>query len=146
MRIRAVEEQDRGEWLRLRCALWPVGESTHEAEIDRFYSGTLVEPEAVLVADDGGRLQGFAELSIRAYAEGCGTDRVAYLEGWYVEPTARNGGVGRALVSAAEEWARRQDCTEFASDAELDNEGSARAHVACGFEEVGRLRCFRKAL
>ena len=115
-------------------------------DIDRFYSGTLLEPEGVLVADDGDQLHGFAELSIRAYAEGCSTDRVAYLEGWYVEPAARNRGIGRALVSAADEWARRQDCTEFASDAELENEGSARAHVACGFEEVGRLRCFRKAL
>ena len=94
----------------------------------------------------GGEAVGFAELSIRPYAEGCRTDRVAFLEGWYVVPAARRRGVGRELVAAAEEWARSQGCTEFASDAELDNETSAAAHRALGFAEVARLRCFRKEL
>ena len=74
------------------------------------------------------------------------TDRVAYLEGWYVVPESRRQGVGRALVSAAEEWARAQGCAEFASDALLDNDVSAVAHRAIGFEETVQIRCFRKVL
>jgi aminoglycoside 6'-N-acetyltransferase I len=89
---------------------------------------------------------GFAELSIRAYAEGCRTDRVTYLEGWYVAPDVRNRGVGGALIAAAEAWARSQGCVELASDVELTNEASAAAHRALGFVEVGRVRCFRKDL
>lgn len=102
---------------------------------------------AVLVAESAGAaLVGFAEVSIRAYAEGCETDRVGYLEGWFVAPEARRHGTGRALVAAAEQWARSQGCAEFASDAEADNEESALAHRALGFDEVGLVRCFRKHL
>ena len=111
------------------------------------FAGELTMPLEVLIAFDGDdRAVGFAELSIRSYAEDCQTDRVAYLEGWYVDPEARQRGVGRALVDAAEAWARAQGCTEFGSDALLDNDVSAAAHLALGFEETVQLRCFRKSL
>jgi aminoglycoside 6'-N-acetyltransferase I len=109
----------------------------------------LTDPErrgAVLVAEGPSSLLGFAEVSVRAYAEGCRTDRVGYLEGWFVEPDARQRGLGRQLVAAAEAWARSQGCVEFASDAEEANEPSAAAHRAVGFAEVGLIRCFRKDL
>ena len=98
------------------------------------------------MAEEEGKLLGFAELSIRPYAEGCLSDRVPFLEGWYVVPEARRRGIGRALVAAAEDWARAQGCTEFASNALVDNELSAAAHHALGFEEVEIVRCFRKSL
>jgi aminoglycoside 6'-N-acetyltransferase I len=85
-------------------------------------------------------------LSIRNYAEDCVTDRVAYLEGWYVAPEWRRHGVGKSLVEAAEAWARSQGCTEFGSDALLDNDTSAAAHLALGFEETVQIRCFKKQL
>ena len=134
--------------MRLRCALWPEGsEREHAADIGEFFAGRAVEPLAVLLAEDReGKAIGFAELSIRAYAEGCSTDRVAFLEGWFVVPESRGRGVGRALMAAAEEWGRAQGCTEFGSDAEEDNHGSAAAHLALGFTEVGLIRCFRKDL
>ena len=148
MMVRAVTPRDAPAWLRLRRALWPHhAETAHAAEIREFLEGCAPEPLAVLVVADGaGQLIGFAELSIRAYAEGCHTDRVAYLEGWYVVPDARDRGVGRALIAAAEAWGRSQGCVEFASDAELTNDASAAAHQAVGFIEVGRVRCFRKDL
>ena len=148
MIVRAVAPRDAPAWLRLRRALWPYQtESDHAAEITEFLEGGAREPLAVLVAAEGaGRLLGFAELSIRTYAEGCTTDRVAYLEGWYVVPDARTRGIGRALVAAAEAWGRSQGCVEFASDVELSNEASAAAHKALGFTEVARVRCFRKNL
>ena len=132
----------------MRVALWPEGHAAeHAAEIEQFFAGRLVEPLAVLLAvDQSDAPLGFAELSIRRYAEDCLTDHVAYLEGWYVEPAARRRGVGRALVAAAEAWGRAQGCTEFASDALLDNEVSARAHRALGFQETVQIRCFRKVL
>jgi aminoglycoside 6'-N-acetyltransferase I len=71
---------------------------------------------------------------------------VAFLEGWYVVPDARRRGVGRALIEAAEQWALDQGCTEFGSDALIDNRVSAAAHEALGFEEVVQIRCFRKDL
>ena len=106
--------------------------------------------ETVLVAvdgtDDTNTIVGFAELSLRPYAEGCATTPVAFLEGWFVVPRVRGRGAGRALVSAAEAWARTRGCREMASDTTLDNTSSAAAHAALGFEEVEQIRCFRKTL
>ena len=146
--VRPAQPRDAAAWLQLRRALWPEGsEAEHRADIDRFFAGDGREPLAVLLAEDGaGCPVGLAELSIRAYAEGCGSNRVAYLEGWFVVPKARRSGVGRALIVAAEEWGRSQGCSEFASDAQPDNEVSAAAHRALGFIEVGLVRCFRKDL
>jgi aminoglycoside 6'-N-acetyltransferase I len=146
--IRPVTVADSKDWLHMRCALWPEGsEAEHRDEIERFFAGQLRNPlQTLLALDDAGHRVGFVELSLRSYAEDCVTDRVAYLEGWYVVPEARRRGVGRALVHAAEAWAREQECAEFASDALLDNDASAAAHRALGFEETVQLRCFRKVV
>ena len=131
----------------MRDALWPGAPDAHADEIAQFFAGKLWMPLAVLIAEhEDGTLLGFAELSIRTYAEDCVTDRVAYLEGWYVRPEARRQGVGRALIDAAEQWARAQGCTEFGSDALIDNEISAAAHRALGFTETVQIRGFRKQL
>ena len=136
--IRPVKTSDAASWLSLRCALWPDGsESEHRHDIEQFIAGQAREPQAVLLAlDTSENVVGFAELSIRPYAEGCHTNRVAYLEGWYILPRARGQGIGRALVEAAAAWGRTQGCAEFASDAEPNNEISTLAHRALGFEDV----------
>ena len=145
--IRAATLADSAAWLRLRCALWPEGSAkVHAAEIAAYFAGEARLPLTVLLAFEGDAAMGFAELSIRSVVDGCETDRVAYLEGWYVDPAARRRGVGRALVAAAEDWGRAQGCTEFGSDTQIDNTVSAAAHVALGFAEVERLRCFKKTL
>ena len=145
--VRQVRIDDAPAWVAMREVLWPDESGSHALEVEQFFAGTLSMPLAVLIAeDDSGTPVGFAELSIRNYAEDCVTDRVAYLEGWYVVPEARRRGFGRALVAAAEDWARAQGCTEFASDALLDNDSSAAAHRALGFVETVQIRCFRKEL
>jgi aminoglycoside 6'-N-acetyltransferase I len=37
-------------------------------------------------------------------------------------------------------------CSDFASDTELHNEEGLQFHLACGFEEAGRIICFMKRL
>jgi aminoglycoside 6'-N-acetyltransferase I len=132
----------------MRLALWPEGSrAEHEREIEEFFAGESREPLAVLIATDrNGRPLGMAELSIRNIAEGCGSGRIAYLEGWFVVPEARRQGVGRALMRAVEDWGRAQGCVELASDTTSDNVASMDAHRALGFEDVGMIRCFRKDL
>ncbi|MGE0394905.1 MAG: GNAT family N-acetyltransferase [Vicinamibacterales bacterium] len=147
MVIRPVTRADRDSWSDLRQALWPLQTTEHDETVDRYLAGAAQEPLEVLLAIDAQeRAVGFIELSIRAYAEGCATDRVAFVEGWYVVPTARRRGVGTALVRAAEEWARGRGCTELGSDTEVDNAASAAAHAAAGFRETGVVRCFLKCV
>ena len=147
IRVRPIAARDSAVWLEMRRALWPDGAASHTEEIARFFNGEVKIPMAVLVAEaPGRRVVGFVELNIRPYAEGCSTDKVGFLEGWFVVPDARRQGVGRALVAAAEDWARAQGCAEFASDTLADNTPSAAAHHALGFEEVEVIRCFRKDL
>jgi aminoglycoside 6'-N-acetyltransferase I len=146
--IRLVTAADTGEWRRMRHELWPEGSlAQHQQDIDRYFAGDRREPAEVLLAFTAGTAAvGFAELSIRNIVDGCSTDRVAYLEGWYVDPNSRRNGIGRALIQAAGEWATRQGCTEFGSDADVDNDVSHAAHLRLGFEETGRVRTFRKRL
>jgi aminoglycoside 6'-N-acetyltransferase I len=151
--IRHAEPTDAEPWLRLRAALWPDQDPPSlAADVRRFFGtpergpGTMPEAVLVAVADQDRSLLGFAEVSRRAYAEGCETSPVGFLEGWYVVPEHRRRGIGGALVAAAEEWARSLGCREFASDALADNRLSAAAHQALGFEEVEVIRCFRKSL
>jgi len=147
IQVRSAGVDDEPAWLAMREALWPDEDHSHAREVHDYFAGLLKMPLEVLLAiDDGGVAVGFAELSIRPYAEDCETDRVAYLEGWYVVPGARRQGIGRALIEAAEQWALEQKCTEFGSDALLDDEVSAAVHRALGFEETVQIRCFKKDL
>ena len=146
MEIRRVAKSDASEWARLRRLLWP--EDDHTTEVGRFFDqGGLPTVALVLLAiDDDGRTVGFAEGSIRPFAEGCYSGRVAFLEGWFVEARARRRGIGRALLAGVEDWGRVQGCTELGSDTQLHNDLSEAAHKALGFEEVERLIAFRKPL
>lgn len=148
VRVGSAGPDDADGWLRLRAELWPA-ESPADlaAEVRDWLAREQREEREVLLArGPEGVLLGFAELSVRPFAEGCRSDRVGYLEGWYVVPAERDRGVGRALVEAACDWARDQGCAEFASDTELDNRDSQAAHGALGFAEVGRLVLFRRDL
>ena len=129
----------------MRHALWPEdSEAEHEHGMGEWEArgDTVV---FVAVRPDGS-VCGFVEAGSRPYADGCETTPVGYVEGLYVDPDVRRQGYGRALLATAEEWARGQGYREMASDALIDNETSHLAHLASGYEEVGRVVQFRKSL
>ena len=141
--IRPLATEDREAWARLRHALWPSEpEAALREELADMIEGGLVG----FGAFDGAELLGFAELSERAYGDGCLTAPVAWLEGIYVQPAARRRGIGRRLLAAGEDWARTRGLSEIGSDAELDNLTSRLSHAFWGFEETERVVRFRKAL
>jgi aminoglycoside 6'-N-acetyltransferase I len=84
--------------------------------------------------------------TVGSRAEGCDSTPVGYIEGWYVDEDMRRCGVGRALVEAAEAWARSRGCRQMASDAVLGNEVSLQAHGALGYEALGPVVPFKKDL
>jgi aminoglycoside 6'-N-acetyltransferase I len=144
--IRPLCESDRLEWLRLRSALWPEDKAADlESEMDEI--AARPGQAAVFVAQrSSGGLCGMMEVSIRDRAEGCRTQHVGYIEGWYVDPDVRRQGVGGRLVAAAEDWARAQGCQEMGSDTNSDYPLSPLAHQALGYQEVKRCIHFRKDL
>lgn len=144
--IRPLREKDISEWFRLRKLLWDeVADDEHKTEMFDIYEHT--DTQLVLIAESAaGRLVGFLEASIRPFVEDCHTDHVGYLEGWFVEPDFRRYGIGRRLVRSAESWARSKGCTEMASDSEIGNDLSLKAHLNLGYEETSRLVHLRKDL
>ena len=144
--IRPLAESDLSEWLRLRTLLWDQSsEEDHMAEMVDIIENQEYQFVAVAGLGDG-QLTGFLEASIRTHVEDCETDNVGYLEGWFVEETYRQSGIGKELVRSAEDWARRRGCTEMASDAEVDNRVSQEAHARLGYTETSRLVHLRKSL
>jgi len=144
--IRAVQRQDQDGWVELRRALWPDDPDDHEREVTAFLTMPPVREACFVAVDGSGVLVGFAEIRLREHAESCVTSPVGYLEGIYVDPASRHRGVGRALVTAGEAWARARGCSEMASDRELANRPSGAFHESIGYEETARLVTYRKPL
>ena len=145
--VRRAQADDQAEHARMRAALWP--DEDPRALADELAALLADEKQAAFVAerdDAPGRLCGFAEASVRPYANSNDEAPCAFLEGWWVDADVRQAGVGRALVAAVEDWARSHGFSELGSDALLDNTLSHLAHHALGFEEIERVIYFRKRL
>lgn len=140
--VRELQINDRPAWLRMRKQLWPDSD-----EADAFT--WLSNSDAVtLVAFESAQEDpiGLAEVGMRPYADGCDTSPVAFLEGWFVKGAYRRRGVGTALIKAVTLWARDRGCSEFASDALLENTAAHLAHISVGFQEVERCIKYRRKL
>lgn len=135
-------------WSAMRAALWPFESAAHHAaEAEACYFADHPDRLALVALSEDGTAIGFAEATLRRdYVEGCDSSPVGFLEGIYIVPEARRHGVARALSDAVGAWARAQGCSEYASNALLDNAGSHAFHAAIGFAETERVVYFRKPL
>jgi aminoglycoside 6'-N-acetyltransferase I len=145
VRVRIARPEDGAEWLRMRLALWD--DCPREQQMQEMEGVLKSDIDEVFLAErhEGG-LCGFVELAVRSRANGCDSAPVGYIEGWFVDPDVRRRGIGKALIEAAETWARSKACRQMASDAELWNVVSHQAHGAVGYEESARLVLFKKDL
>lgn len=147
MKTAALTSSQDAAWLELRMALWP-GASAVEHQEDMH--DQVASPDRYvqfLVRSDHGQALGLAEASIRTdYVNGTDSSPVAFLEGLYVIPEARQQGAARALVAAVRAWARDRGCKELASDTALDNAVSQAAHARLGFKETERVVYFKMPL
>ena len=136
-------------WASLRTALWPEGSrEEHDADIGDFIAEMAKgRGQICFLAMRGEEAIGFAEAAIRHdYVNGCETSPVAFLEGIYIEPSARRSGAAGQLLAAVEAWGRANGCSELGSDAELTNVQSHAFHLGLGFAETERVVYFRKAI
>lgn len=147
LKIRALEqERDMAEWLRMRLVLFDEEDAADQQRDMAAMLANPAENEIFVAERPSAGLAGFVEVGSRKYAEGCTTSPVAYIEAWYVDADSRRQGIGRALIEAAEAWARASGYREIASDALIDNDISLAGHLALGYQEVERQICFIKTL
>jgi aminoglycoside 6'-N-acetyltransferase I len=153
IKIRPARLSDLDQLAALCEALWPMSSAAEHAQELRLILGdkaalVLTMPLIIFVAEANVEtLVGFLEVDLRSHADGCNPSRpVGYIEGWYVNEDHRHCGVGKMLLSKAEDWARSHKCVEMASDALIDNELSQTVHEALGYEVVDRCVHYRKQL
>ncbi|HZZ00673.1 MAG TPA: aminoglycoside 6'-N-acetyltransferase [Candidatus Baltobacteraceae bacterium] len=143
--VETLATADIGAWAELRAQLWP------DHSVEELYRDGLEllagERDMVFVAKADDELIGFAEASLRVdHVNGTSTSPVTFLEGLYVASHCRRRGIARALCKAVAGWGARNGCTEFASDALVENEEGRDVHTALGFREVERVVYFLKPI
>lgn len=142
--VREAHQTDLEAWSEMRFKLWPSATAQeHLWELKQMFGLNTFKG---WVAIDGENRIGFAEASIRPYANGCESKPVVFFEGIFVEAQHRKSGVGRNFVQAIEDWARSLGIYEVGSDAELQNTLSHLCHRKWGFDETERVIYYRKKL
>jgi aminoglycoside 6'-N-acetyltransferase I len=79
---------------------------------------------------------GFVEITVYPELSFCESKPVGYVEAWYTDSDFRCQGIGRGLIKTAEEWLKHNKIKELASDVEIWNEISHKAHRAVGFAKT----------
>jgi ribosomal protein S18 acetylase RimI-like enzyme len=87
------------------------------------------ESRAIFVADEGGKVVGFVTTSTRRHFAG---DLDAYVGELVVDRRAERRGIGRMLMAAAEDWARKQGLAHISLDT-----GAANAHARAFYRALG---------
>jgi aminoglycoside 6'-N-acetyltransferase I len=130
----------------MRQVLWPTCSERRNATEMREY---LADPDrygVFLATRPDGSFAGFVEVSLRPNYRAGSHPPIGYLEGLFVDGPYRRRGIGRALVRAAEGWARERGVREMGSDAFPSNHQSRAAHHSYGYRERERLIVFQKRL
>jgi GNAT superfamily N-acetyltransferase len=138
MRIRTAEPGEVGqvvamyEWLFAPPGSRPP-QWDPETALPRLREVLAAPRSTILVAEDGGALAGFCTAYLEILSVRFG--RRCWVEDLAVEPQRRSQGVGRALLAAAQAWARKAGATHL----ELDS-GLARADAHRFYEREGGTR------
>lgn len=142
--IRKMIARDRHEWASMRCRLWDnESEAEHMREMAQLIeTGKLTGYGAF----QNGQAIGFAEVSIRDYANGCTQRPAPFLEGIWIASEHRRRGVARMLLDVIAEDLRADGFSELCSDVDIENQPSRSAHAVWGFQEVETVICYRKPL
>jgi GNAT superfamily N-acetyltransferase len=98
----------------------------------------------VLVAEDGaGRVVGWLHIATRTQLT---EDACAEILGLIVDESARGGGIGQALMDAAEAWARASGCAHVRVRSRRERERAHRFYERTGYERNKVQLVLRKPL
>lgn len=141
VRVRAARPGDRSAALRLASRLAEgVAAWRDAAAVERVVTGWVDarfahldgDEAAVFVAEDEGKVVGFAAVEVRPHWAG---DRDAYLGELVVDRNAEGRGVGRAMVEAVSGWADNEGLAHLTLDTGAANARARRFYGSLGFAE-----------
>jgi aminoglycoside 6'-N-acetyltransferase I len=144
--VRRALEADRETCLALRRALAP-GPLTveHEAQIELALANRM-QRSVFLCFGEAEEAIGMIEVVIRPYYPGVALAPVAALESLCVPAGGAGEVAARALIVAAEEWARTRGCRELALAVPVDDVGALAQRTSLGFVEIGRSVLMRRSI
>lgn len=129
MRLRAYRPADLDTLFEIDQACFPPGISYSREELRRFVA---FREGATWVAEDGREIIGF----LIAHRQ---PGRVGHIVTIDVRQGARRGGVGRALMQAAEDWARANDLRLVYLETAEDNRTAQEFYRTLGYQKVERI-------
>lgn len=121
-----------------------LGYPTDKPELERRLAQLEhLENRAVLVAVADDLVVGFIDLDHRTLMI---SNMVAEICGLVVDEHARGSGHGKALLSAAEEWARSKGCSKITLKSNIIRKDAHRFYEREGYEVFKTQYAFRKTL
>jgi ribosomal protein S18 acetylase RimI-like enzyme len=124
-----------------RSFTWAFGVLYREEVLARYLEATysvgkiarsLAKPGNVyVVAEAEGRVQGFLKLKVG------GADASWQVQKLYVDPDLIQGGIGRRLMQAGEDWMRQEGAASSWLVVYRGNDRAIRFYRALGYEEAG---------
>jgi GNAT superfamily N-acetyltransferase len=114
-----------------------------DAAIVTEYFDDAFEPETVIGVEIDGRLVGKLELFLGWKST---SERFGLIRRFVIHPDWRGRGIGRRLLAAAEEEARRAGCAFLELSVDEENPGARRLYGSSGFAEDRREIILRKPL
>lgn len=122
-----------------------LGYPSSPGDVERRFRTLAGDPDvALLVAEDGdGRVIGWIHAGVRRFLT---SDTFAQIDGLVVEASARRTGAGRALVGAAEEWARGCGCSVLRIHSNAQRTEARPFYESMGYEVIKSQWVFRRTL
>jgi GNAT superfamily N-acetyltransferase len=121
-----------------------LGYPATEREVSARLARVLAEPaQAVFVAEERGEIRGWVHvLEFLSLA----SEPAGLIAGLVVDARARRAGVGRGLVTAAEDWARARGLTSMRLRSRVARSGARAFYERIGYAVAKKQLQFRKEL
>ena len=142
IRIRPMRDADAA---RVAALTTQLGYPVTAEELARRLAGvrTHRDHELLVAVDHEDRAIGWVHVARHPTLE---SSEVAVIHGLVVDESARSGGIGRALVDAAEAWAREHGTKAIIVRSRSTRRRAHRFYQEIGYQEVKRSHVFEKPL
>jgi GNAT superfamily N-acetyltransferase len=139
-----VRPMTRSDVEQCRSLLTQLGYEMSTAELERRFSEVSAAPDhSVLVAERAGRVVGLMHVFVRPAIE---NPREAVVQAIVVEEGLRRAGIGRELMTAAENWGRERGCRSVVLSSNTARAPAHTFYAALGYRVSATSLVLRKEL